>query len=223
MIEHVIILVGFRHRLYLVRLVITVQFHIRRRSHLQDHSHSWPIWFSSHSTPDLIDHDSSISFMTWTTPLRSVMLSFCMLFMRNDIWFDQSLQFNIDFGVVCTYMFGHIIVLSCFLHKQHPVRSITITQFSFCCRSRLFDLSCPVWFLSHIIPSLIGRDNLISFLAYTTPIWLIMSLSYLVFIINYTLSDWSWKFSIIFDVDYTYTIDHVIVMSSFHNRPQLIR
>ena len=165
MIEHVIILVGFRHRLYLVRLVIIVQFHVRRRSHLQDHSHSWPIWFSSHSTPDMIDHDSSISFMTWTTPLRSIMLLFCMLFVRNDIWFDQSLQFNIDFGVVCTYMFGHIIILSCFLHKQHPVRSITITQFSFCCRSRLFDLSCPVWFLSHITPSLIGHDNSISFLA----------------------------------------------------------
>ena len=64
----------------------------------------------------------------------------------------------------------------------------------------------------------IGHDSLVLFWAYTTPVWSVMSLLCLIFVTNNTLFDRSWQFSFDFGINHTYTIDHIIVLSSFCHR-----
>ena len=49
-----------------------------------------------------------------------------------------------------------------------------------------------------------------------------MSLYYLVFIIDCTWSDQSQQLNIVFNIDHTYTIDHIIALYGFHDRPHLV-
>ena len=141
-----------------------------------------------------------------------------------------------------TYLIDHAVVLSCFNHRLHPVRSIMTTLFRFQHRLHLFDRSCrcPVWFSSQTTVGLIDHENPISFLSQIAPIQLITLLFCLVFLTNHTRSDrfrqFSFSFGIdrtqsdrsrqlsfIFGIDYTCMIDHVAVLSGFHHRPHTIR
>ena len=63
-INHVIVLFGFFHTSNSVRLVITTQFPFQCRLHLYNHSHRFPIWFSSQSVIRLI----TIQYRFWHKP-----------------------------------------------------------------------------------------------------------------------------------------------------------
>ena len=82
---------------------------------------------------------------------------------------------------------------------------------------------CPVLFSSQTTQGLIGFDSSVLVLAYTTPIQSIKSLSYLIFVINRTWSNQSWYLNIVFGIDHTYTIGHVVALSGFHDRPYPIQ
>ena len=62
MISHIIVLSGLHHRPNTVRSVTATQFHFWHRPHLYYHSRNCLVWFLSKSTPNLIDHNSSISW-----------------------------------------------------------------------------------------------------------------------------------------------------------------
>lgn len=128
-----------------------------------------------------------------------------MVFIVDYTPFDRSWQFNFIFGID---------------------RTSIISQFCFDFRVD------QIYRISHVIllphfrkktkPNLIGHNNLISFLVYTTSIRSLTTLSYMDFIIVGTQSNQSQYFNIIFDVNHMCTIDHNIVLSGFHHRAHSI-
>ena len=102
-------------------------------------------------------------------------------------------------------MISHVYVLSGFHHRLHPIQSNMVGSF--------------VQFSSQTTPGLIGHDSSELFSMYTILVCSITSLSFLVFIPNYTQFDRSRQLSFVFNVNQTYKIGHVIVLSCFrHSR-----
>lgn len=128
------------------------------------------------------------------------------------------------FNLEWTCTIGHDIVLSSFGIKVYPIQLVMTTQFHFRHRPHLYDPShpCPMWFSLQYAPSLIGHDISKSFSAQTAPVQLVTSLSSLVFITDCIQSYMSRQFSFGFGVDQTYTINHSVVLSSFHHRPHAV-
>ena len=194
------------------RSITIAQFHFQHRKHLYDQSCSVLIQFSSQSTFNPIGHNSSILFSTYTTPVRAITsLSYPVLIMEGILsnWSQQlSFIFNIDH--TCTI--SHIVVLSGFHHRSYRVSQVLIVQFWFRYRLDLYNWShrYRVWFSSQIEPSSIGHCNQFHFWhrphlynkLHSCPIW---------FLSIDTQSKLLRKFSIVFGVDRTYTIGHVIV------------
>ena len=120
-ISHVVVLSGFHHRPNLTLLIMAVQFHFWHRPHLYNQSRSYPILFSSQSAPNLISHDSSVSFLVQISPIRMVTSLSCLVFSTHYTRFNQSRQFSIVFRVECTYIIGHVIVLSGFHKNITPI------------------------------------------------------------------------------------------------------
>ena len=117
-------------------------------------------------------------------------------------------------------MIGHVVVLLGFHHRPDLVLSTMATQFHFWHKPHLYNQSCSclIWFSSQSVPDLIDYDSSISLLAQISLVQLVTSFSYLVFITHYTRSNWSQQFSIVFIIEYTYTIGHIVVLSGFHHK-----
>lgn len=148
-----------------------------------------------------------------------------MVFIIIGIGSDQSLQLCFIFGIDHTCLIGHNIFLFGFCHILHSVRSVMTTQFPIQPRPQLYNHShrCPIQFQPQSIPGRIGQDSLVSFSAQTIPIQWVMSLFYLVFVVDYTRSDQSKYLSFFFSVNDTSTIGHVVTLSSFGNIPHLVQ
>ena len=121
-------------------------------------------------------------------------------------------------------MISYIVVLSGFNHRPHRFQSIMTTQFCFQLGLYLYDQShhCPVQFLSQIVLGSISHDSSISFSTQTRLILSVTSLSYHVFITNYTPSNRSRQFSFVFGIDHTYKIYHIIVLFNFNHIQHLV-
>ena len=124
------------------------------------------------------------------TPIWSITLLSCLVFIINGTQSDKSWQFSFDFDLDQTYTFGRVVVLSGFYQIPHLVRSITITQFRFRLRPHLYDRSShySIWFWSQIVHTQLDRSwpfNSVS--ASIRPIWSITSLSCLAFVTYQTL------------------------------------
>ena len=61
-IDHVVVLSSFHHKPYPIQLVIIDQFHFQYKPYLYDQSRSFPIRFSSQSTPNSIGHKVQYCF-----------------------------------------------------------------------------------------------------------------------------------------------------------------
>ena len=98
-------------------------------------------------------------------------------------------------------------------------------SFRFQHRLHLYDKShrCPIQFLSQSTLDSISHYNLVSFSMQIAPVRQVTSLSYLLFIIGYTRSNRSQQFSIIFNIEHTCTIGHVVTLSGFHHKPHPIK
>ena len=122
-------------------------------------------------------------------------------------------------------MIDYVIVLFGFYHGSHPIRLTMITQYHFWGKPYLYDQSsrCPIQFSLQTLPNHIRPYNLVLVLKYTKPIWLVTSLSYLIFITCYIQSDRSRQLSFIFSVNRTCTVNHVVALSCFGNIPHSVR
>ena len=163
---------------------MTTQFCFKRRSHLQNQSHSYPMLFSSQSAPDSISYESSVSFSMYTTPISSITSLSCLVFIIHSTRLDQSQNFSIVFDVDHTCTIDHIIALSGFLQRPLPVKYVSTIQFRFQCRPDLYNPShrCPTQFSSKIVLGPIGYNKSILFSTQTTSILPAMLFSYLVFV-----------------------------------------
>ena len=151
--SHVIVLFGFHHSRYMVWLVTIVLFRFRRKLLIYDRSRHYPIWFSLKIVPNSFDHNSLVSFSTYTAPIWSITLLSCLVFVTNCTRFDRSMQLSFFLYVLYFYFFSvdhiytisHIVVLSSFHHSRHLILSVLIVQFCFWCRPLLYDQSrcCP--------------------------------------------------------------------------------
>lgn len=121
MISHIVVLFGFRHNLYHVELDITVQFCFQHRANPYDQSHCCPISSSSQTTHCTIGLDSSLSYSAEITPIRSITLLSCLLFMMHLILSYPLLQFSSDFGVDRTYMINHVVDNTCPIGHDNSV------------------------------------------------------------------------------------------------------
>ena len=112
------------------------------------------------------------------------MLLSYLVFVTDYTQFDRSWLFSINFGIDQTYMTNHVIVLSIFNHKSHPIWFVTKVQLGFTRRPYIYYWvhHCSIWFSS------------------------------------YTTLD-----AIIFGINCTYTIGHVIVFSCFCQRLHLFQ
>ena len=119
-----------------------------------------------------------------------------MVFIINFTRFDRSWQFNIIFNVECTCTIGHAIVLS----------RVLIIHFRVWRRIDLY--------VGHIVV-------LFGFCHRSYLIQLIMRDPFR-FRHRPHLYNRSWQFSIIFGVESACTISHVIVLSGFCHKPQLV-
>ena len=149
-ISHIIVLSGVHHRLYILGLVMTVQFHFWHWVDLNNQSRRCPISPSSLTGHYPIGLDSSILYFTEITLVRWVTLLFYLLFVVNRILFYRLWQFNSNFTLDRTCAITHVIVLSDLRHRLYPVRSIMTVQFCSQHRAGLIDRShrCPVSSLS---------------------------------------------------------------------------
>ena len=140
------------------------------------------------------------------------------LFVINRILSDRSWQFNYDFSVDRTYMINHAIVPFVLHHIPYLIRSIMIVQFHFLRRVDLYDWlgHYLVSYSSYIAHSPINLYSLVSYSTNITLVRLIMSLSYLLFMIGHIISNRLWWFSFDFLIDCTYTITHIIMSSLRH-------
>ena len=127
-----------------------------------------------------------VQYCFWRRPHLYNRWCSCPIFIINYTRSYVSWQLNFVFGVDRSYTISHVIVLSSFHHKSRLVWLVMITQFHFRHRPHLYDQShqCRVWFLLQTTPGQIDLDSSVSILAWATLIWLVMSLSHLVFIIN---------------------------------------
>ena len=157
MIDHVIVLFGFCHRLGHVRLVMESQICFRHSPHLYNQSCNCPIWFSSQSVLDLIGHDCSISFSTQTVTVRSV-TTVQFSFQRRSHLYNESHSYPIWFLSQSTLdSISHDSSVSFstqtlhdrssrgliqFSHRLHLVKQVLVVQFWFRRRLHLCDLSC---------------------------------------------------------------------------------
>lgn len=134
---------------------------------------------------------SSVSYSI--TPVRTVTLLSCLLFVINHILFYWSWKFSFVFSVDCTCIFSHVIVLSSLFHRPYPIGSILKVQFRFQCRVDLYQRShpCLVSSLSKTTHCPIGLHCSISYSMEITLVQLVTSLSYLLFVIDPILSDQS--------------------------------
>lgn len=125
-------------------------------------------------------------------PIRSTMT------VQFNVKWTQSKVFYEDH----TCMIGYNVVLYAFHGRPHPIRSIMIVQILFRCRLHLYDQSyrCFVWSSTQTIPYPISHGSSIMILAQTAPIQSVMSQSYIIFVI-----------------DLTCTIIHIIFLSYFHD------
>ena len=138
-ISYVVDLFGLHHISYLIQLVTVAQFHFRCRLHLYDQSYTCSIWFSSHSTLDPISHDSFILFSTQIVPIQTVTSLSYLVFVTYYNRSDRSRQFSIISGVERTCTISHVVVLSSFYYRSHPVKQVSIVQFQFRCRTIWYD------------------------------------------------------------------------------------
>lgn len=164
-----------------------------------------------------------------TTSLRSITQLSYLVFGIVDTRSDRSQQFSIVFDIYGTCMIGddsslsffgidhtctigHIVILSSSHHRPYPVRQVPIIQFCFRHRSDLCDPShqCIVWFLLKTVPYLISHNSSVSFFMQTCSIRSITQLAYLFFVTIDTRFDRSRQFSMVFYVDHTYIIGHVL-------------
>lgn len=102
-----------------------------------------------HKTHFLIGLDTSVSYFSEITFIRSVTSLSFLAFVIDRILFDRSWQFNSDFHVDHTCMISHVVVLAHLHHRLHTVRSIFTVQYRIISTSHLYDLSrcCLVYFL----------------------------------------------------------------------------
>ena len=140
-----------------------------------------------------------------------------MVLITDHTWSNHSQKLSFIFSVDHTYTIGHIIVLSSFHQIPHSIWLVTTVQYHFRHRLHLsyWSCCCPLWFSSDITPDSISHGGSLLVSTYTTFVWSVTSLSYLVFIIDHTQSDRYWQFSFDFGVDQTYTIGHVIILLVF--------
>lgn len=153
------------------------------------------------------------------------MLLSCLIFVTNLTRPYQTYQLSFILSVHRTYMIGHVIVRSSLCNKQHPIQQVSIFQFHFQYKPNLYDQSrCyPDQFLSQTAPGPISHKSSISFSTQTIPLQSVKSLSYLVFVRDHTRFDRLQQPSFIFGVDHTFTINHIIVLSSFYHKPHLVQ
>ena len=168
MIECVVVMFVFPHKLYQVQSITTIQNCFWCRLYLFDYSRCCPIQFSSLIALDqislnssvwvltwtrsgLIDHDSSVSFSAYIASIQSVTQLSYKVFIIVNIRYDRSQKFSIVFYVDCICMIRHVLVLSGFHYTQHPIRLVMI----------IHDQShhCSVTFLSHTKPCSIIHDS----------------------------------------------------------------
>ena len=160
----------------------------------------------------------------------------CLILVIDRTLFDWSLQYNIIFYKDHTYTIGHVIDLSTFCDRSHLIQSVMIVSFDFgvnrtctisfifyvkwtCTIDLIIVMSCPHQISHTILLILINQYHILqrSHLYDRSHHCLC-----LVFIIAHTMSNQSWQFNIIFYLDHICTIDHIIVLSVFHDRPHPI-
>ena len=122
MFNHIVVMSCFRHRFYLVRSGTTTQFHFQCRPYLYNQLCHCRIWFSSQTASGPIGHDNSVSFSAYTTPIWSVTLLSCLVFITNRSQSNRSWQFIFNVRVNHTYTISNIIVLFGFHHKLDTIR-----------------------------------------------------------------------------------------------------
>ena len=155
-----------------------------------------------------------------TTPVQSIISLSYLIFVTDSTRFIRSLELSFLFSVDCTCTINHVIVLSGFHHKWHTTRQVLIIKFRFRRRPNLYNMShcCHVLCSSQTEPGLIGHYNSVSFSMWTTSVRLVIQLSYLVFITISTQSNQSQKFSIVFIIDCTCMISHIIIISCIRHK-----
>lgn len=114
----------------------------------------------------------------------------------------------------------HVIVLSYLHHRSHIIRSVLIVQYCILLRSHLYDRSYHYLISSSSCSahSPISLDSSVLYSMEITPIRSVKLLCYLLFMIDHILSDRLSQFSFDFDVDRTYTINHVVILSCLRHR-----
>lgn len=134
-------------------------------------------------------------------------------------------QLNFIVGIECTCIIDHIIVLSSLRHIPHLIRSIMKGKFYFWCRLHLYDCShhCHIQFSSQIAPGPIDHDNLVLLSVYNVPIQSVMSMFYLVLIVDRTQFDRSRQFNFYFGADYIYRIGHAAILFTFCHRLHMVK
>lgn len=161
----------------------------------------------------------------------------CLVFIIDWILSNQTWQFKFIFDVEWTYTIGNVIVLSCFYHIPHTIRSDLIVQYHIQWISHLYDRShrCFVYFLWYITSYPINYDFRVDNTCKINHIVVLSSIRYrrylvqsvtllscLVLLINHTLSNWSWQFSAVFYIEHTCMTGHVIVLSGFRDKLLLL-
>ena len=149
------------------------------------------LFFLSQTTPGQIGPQSSVSVSNQTRTIRSITLLFCLVFVIDYTQSDRSQQLIMIFGINCTYMINHVIVMFSFHERTHLIKQVLIVKFWFWSRPDLYNRlhHCLVLFSSQTTPDPISHDILVSFLVQTTPIKSIMLLSNLVFVTYHTWFD----------------------------------
>ena len=82
------------------------------------------------------------------------MLLFGLVYVINHTLSNWSWQFTFTFSIKCTYTIGHVVVLSHFCHRPHPIWSTMKVQFYFRCRSHYtisHVVSCLIFIGEHIL------------------------------------------------------------------------
>ena len=153
------------------------------------------------------------------------MLLSCLVFVIDYTKFDQTQQLNFIFSIDRTCMINLVIVLSGFHHRPQIVRWVLTVPIQFQHRPDLYDRShhCLIKFLSQMTLDSIGLDNLVSFSMQTVVIQSITSLSCLIFITDHTWPDRPQQLSFDFGTNQTYVIGHVVVLSGFCHRLDLVQ
>ena len=151
-------------------------------------------------------------------------------------------QLSYDFSIDCTCTINHIVVLSSLHHRSSTIKIDMIFLFHFWRSAYLYDWSrrCLVSLSSLKTHCPISLESSILYYVKITLVWLVMSLSYLLFVMDTILFDQSWQFrsdfgvvaplrlvislsclvfvvdwyfSFIFNMERTCMIGHVVILS----------